>query len=173
MTNKYGVSGTEQRLRNIQDGISKVLTSGKTLPMQGKTLDATALGQLVSNALAPYETVDTDRQNLRVSVAARNSGEAGTKQLIKAIQTAMANAYGEDSSEYQSFGFTPRKKAALTTEQQSLKVERALATRQARGTKGSVQKLAIRGTVNPPTGNTSTSSQSSGNQGNGGGPAPK
>jgi hypothetical protein len=173
MSNNHNASGTELKLRKIQDGISAVLTSGKTLPMQGKTVDATALGQLVSNALAPYETVNTDRQNLRVSVAARNSGEAGTKQLIKAIRTAVANAYGEDSSEYQSFGFTPRKKAVLTSAEQSLKVERALSTRLARGTKGKVQKQAIKGVVNAPAASATPSSSSSGNQGSGGSPAPK
>ncbi|HZU96621.1 MAG TPA: hypothetical protein VFF73_08025 [Planctomycetota bacterium] len=167
-----GPNVTERKLRNIQSGIGAVLTAGKTLPLHGANLDATALGQVVANALAPYESVTNDRQDLRVSVANRRSRETSTKELIKEIQAACLTTFGEASSEYQSFGFMPRKKAALTSEQQALKHERALATRQARGTKGKRQKASIHGTVTPQ-GTTAPATGSPGAGASGSSPAAK
>ncbi|HZU95977.1 MAG TPA: hypothetical protein VFF73_04655 [Planctomycetota bacterium] len=171
-TTDHAPGATERKLRSLQTGLATVLAGGKQMPFRGGTMDLTSLNGIVAASLAPYEAVHVDRQTLTVDVAKRRSGEASAKQLIKDFQFAAATAFGEDSNEYQTLGFKPRKKATLTTEAQSLKVQRSLATRQARGTKGSRQKQSIRGVVNP-SGNTTTTTTATGGTGGGSSPAPK
>src|SRR5579883_606986 len=145
-SNHSSPSRTEQKLRNIQSGIATVLTGGKQLLYGGNMKDANSLDAIVAALLAPYEAVHDDRQALSVSVANRRSNEAAAKQAIEDFKNACLNTFGESSSEYRSFGFEPRKKPApLTAEKHTLKVARNAATRSARGTKGSRQKLAIKG----------------------------
>jgi hypothetical protein len=173
-TNDHAPGGTERKLQAIQSALATVLAGGKQMPFRGGMMDQTALNAIVAASLAPYEAVHADRQTLTVDIATRRSGEASAKQLVKEFQAAATTAFGESSEEFRTFGFAPRKKATLTAEATSLKVQRILATRQARGTKGSRQKQSIHGVVTPPTsGGTTTMTTATGGSGGGSSPAPK
>jgi len=165
--------GMELKLLNIQRGIAAVLAGGKTIPLRGQATGDTVLGPMIAAALAPYVNVTNLRSSLRVGVEARNSNDATVKQLVHDVQIAVETAFGQ-GTEFEQFGFKPRKQAqALTPEQKQLKVEKLRQTRAARKTMGKRQKAAIRGSVDPTSGDTTNAAPTNGNQGNGGGSVAK
>ncbi|HZU95593.1 MAG TPA: hypothetical protein VFF73_02715 [Planctomycetota bacterium] len=162
----------ELKLLNIQRGISAVLTGGKTIPYRGQATDAATLGPIVAAALAPYENVHNVRSALRVGLDARRANVANVKQLVKDIQSAAQAAF-QDGTDYEQFGFKPRKKPSpLTPEEKQVKVEKLRLTRAARHTMGSRQKAAVKG-VTPGNGTTTTGTTTPGGTGNTGGPVTK
>ena len=150
MANNDNPGDMELKLLKLQRGIAQVLVGGKTIPFQGKTADATTLGPLIANALGFFEDVHAKKSSYSESVTTRVSQEPSVKQLVKDIRNGAVAQFGESSSDFKDLGFTPRKKnSELTPEQKQLKVERLRATRKARGTVGSRQRLAIKGVVDP------------------------
>jgi len=150
MANNDNPGDMELKLLKLQRGIAQVLVGGKTIPFQGKTADATTLGPLIANALGFFEDVHAKKSAFSESVATRVSQEPGVKKLIQDIRNGAVAQFGETSSDFQDLGFSPRKKnSELTPEQKQLKTERLRATRQARKSVGSRQRLAIKGVVNP------------------------
>jgi hypothetical protein len=164
----------ELKLLNIQRGIAAVLAGGKTIPFRGQATGDTVLGPMIAAALAPYVNVTNLRSSLRVGVEARNSNDATVKQLVHDVQIAVETAFGQ-GTEFEQFGFKPRKQAqALTPEQKQLKVEKLRQTRAQRHTMGKRQKAAIKGgVVNPPASDTTNAAPTNGTQGNGGGSVAK
>jgi len=75
---------------------------------------------------------------------------------LKSVKATAGGALGNTSQKYQNLGFTPPKERKTTTSaEKAVAATKNLATREARGTKGSRQKAAIHGTVpaitTPPT----------------------
>jgi hypothetical protein len=62
----------------------------------------------------------------------------------------VAAAFGENSQQYASLGFAPRKPAQQTVESKAQAHLKMLATRKARQTLGKVQKAKIHGVVPAP-----------------------
>ena len=149
MTKKDKAKGMERKLLNIQRGIETVLMAGKTIPYRGQPSDAATVGPIVAAALAPYESVHAVRSALRVAIEARRAHKAYVKQLVKDIQSAAAAAF-QEGTDYEQFGFKPRKQPApLTPEKKQLRLERLRSTRAARHTMGSRQRAAVKGVVDP------------------------
>jgi hypothetical protein len=69
---------------------------------------------------------------------------APTRTLVKVV---LQSKYGKTSTQMLAFGFTPDKVPAKSAESKTVGAVKAKATRAARGTKGSKQKLAITGNV--------------------------
>jgi hypothetical protein len=143
--------GTELKLLNIQLGIQEVLTQGKTMTFRGMASDASTLGGTAASFLAPYKAVEEQRATLRSTIQTRRSQSLDARKWAKDFQIGALATFGEDSVEYQKFGFKPRKaNAALTPEKKQLKVERLRATRKARNTLGSRERQAVKGNVPTP-----------------------
>jgi hypothetical protein len=74
-----------------------------------------------------------------------------TSTTLKVVKTTTGAALGTGSQKYQDLGFPAAKRRKTTTAaEKALAAERNVATREARGTKGSRQKAAIHGTVPAP-----------------------
>jgi hypothetical protein len=63
------------------------------------------------------------------------------------IKSTLVGRFGKSSKTLLKFGFVPAKQAVTTTKAMSIGVAKRQATRDARGTKGKKQKLAIKGSV--------------------------
>jgi hypothetical protein len=71
--------------------------------------------------------------------------------LLKALRNYIALAYGTNSQTYVDFGFAQPTKAKPSTETRAAALAQSRATREARGTMGKKQRLAIKGVVQPVT----------------------
>ena len=71
------------------------------------------------------------------------------RAVRQAVKLGAAATFGNTSTDYQALGFESPKLRKTTIAVRAESVDKAQATRTARGTKGSRQKRAIRGTVRP------------------------
>jgi hypothetical protein len=101
-------------------------------------------------------------QSLADAIAAVNSAQAGARTAVAAMRAVRANvnpviteftkwlhaSFGTAASTLADFGLQPPKaKTPITAEAKTAAVAKRAATRQARGTAGKKQKLAVKGNV--------------------------
>jgi hypothetical protein len=96
--------------------------------------------QAAEDTKASYKAWRGDVQSERAVLA-----EVSPKRA--AIRTTMEGRYGKGSTQLMQLGFTPRKPSTKTVQAKAAGVVKGKATRAARGTRGSKQKLAITGNV--------------------------
>jgi hypothetical protein len=80
-------------------------------------------------------------------VQADRDERAKTKAYVDGVKQALQVVLSGSIDGLADFGLTARKVRVLTPEQKAVAAAKAKATRAARGTKGSVQKKAIKGSV--------------------------
>ena len=142
---------SEEDLRALKEGIPQAFTPGKTIFFRGGNLDQASFLQLVTTALAPYDSVNSLHMQLHQGVAARDAQEEAAAQFVRDAKASAIVSFGENSPEFSVMGFKAKKKAApLTLEQKQLKQARIKATRKARGTMSRKQKEKIKGVVPTP-----------------------
>jgi hypothetical protein len=130
----------------IIDHLPSVL--GKALiPMNGKTMNGTQLVALLQGHLDAIATVDHLRAQTKTAVQGERTERATVKAAVLCIRNYVALAFGEQSTQFTSLGFVPRKQAVKSAEVKAQAVKKQLATREARHTMGSVQRSKIFGTV--------------------------
>ena len=101
-------------------------------------------------------------QGLETALAAANTAQASAKDALSSLRTTEASAspviqayvryvratYGSSTQNLADFGLAPPKaRAPLTSEEKAAAAAKSRATREARGTKGKKQKLAVTGNV--------------------------
>jgi hypothetical protein len=140
-------STTQAHDAQVIQGIRKNLQTASSLPLAGTTHTPATLTQLVQSRIDAANAVATARAGWLDAVAKYRALSAHVSLVVNGLRQYVINAFGEESPVLADFGFTPRKKAALTTEQKVARAKKAAATREARGTKGKVQKKAVKGSV--------------------------
>jgi hypothetical protein len=108
------------------------MTASQTVALVQSHLDATAR---VANLRAQLKAAIQTEDALRVTV----------KSAVICIRSGVAAAFGEQSTQYASLGFEPRKPAEKSAKTKAEAVEKALATRAARHTMGKRQRAKIIG----------------------------
>jgi hypothetical protein len=104
-----------------------------------------AVAVLVSHK-ASTATVGTTDIAYHAAVAADKALFVQAKDVLAAIEIGSAAAFGVNSTEVATLGFASKKRAAPSAETVAEAVEKAKATRAARGTGGKKQKAKIKGT---------------------------
>jgi hypothetical protein len=113
-----------------------------------KAADVIAIYQGCLNSRA---TLSTKRAEVKQAMNDRADAEDQRLEADRALKPWVINQFGAGSQQAVDFGFPPAKKAVRNVENKTHAVALALATREARGTKGKKQKLAIKGTLPVPT----------------------
>jgi hypothetical protein len=144
---KSNRSTTQARDAQVILGIQKDLKTASSLPLGGTTYTPATLTQLVQSRIDAANAVANARALWLDAVAKYKALSAQVTLVVNGLRQYAVNAFGAESPVLADFGFTPRKKAALTTEQKVARARKAAATRAARGTKGKVQKKAVKGSV--------------------------
>jgi hypothetical protein len=144
---KSNRSTTQARDAQVIAGMQKDLKTTSSLPLGGTTYTPTTLTQLVQSRIDAANAVANARAGWLDAVARYRVLSAQVSLVVNGLRQYVINAFGEESPVLADFGFTPRKKAVLTTEQKVARARKAAATRAARGTKGKVQKKAVKGSV--------------------------
>ena len=128
-------------------GIKKDLQNVSSVPLAGSAYPTATLEQLIQSRIDAANTVASARAQWLEAVAAYKSLNTKVTPLVRALRQYLVNVYGPDSTVLVDFGFTSSKRKTLTSDEQVARVEKAAATRKARGTMGKKQKAKIKGAV--------------------------
>src|SRR5580693_4506894 len=95
-------------------GIKKDLANASSLSLGGTTFTPATLVQLVQSRIDMANTVASARANWLDATAKYKALDAQVTLVVAGLRQYVINAFGADSTVLADFGFTPRKKAALT-----------------------------------------------------------
>jgi hypothetical protein len=133
----------------FQAGTNKNFAANKTLAFGGYSFTATALDAAFQRNIDAHDQSDADKLTAHASLVKAEQSEQTTAPIRAAYKAWLIAFYGPSSPTLADFGIAPKKpRRALTTEQQTVKVQKLRATREARGTLGKREKAGIHGTVN-------------------------
>jgi hypothetical protein len=142
---------SNQNTRRIE-ALQKYVTSAKTeIPVGGAVLKPADVIAVFQDDTDNRKEVTATRAAYGAAVATRDASELKRQVTDEALKGWVLNRFGETSTEAKEFGYAPRKRATVTAEKRANAVKLNLATREARGTVGKKQKLAIKGSLDTAT----------------------
>jgi hypothetical protein len=128
--------------------------AGATIMLGGVSITVSDLIAELTSFLAQLTAVSTTRNAWQQQVQLARTAEVSRIDPLRAqLASYMDATFGETSSVLTDFGLKPRKKPVRSAQNKATAAEKMLATREARGTKGSRQKAGIHGvlpTATPP-----------------------
>jgi hypothetical protein len=130
-------------------GVQKHLLNVPSLPVAGSTYTPADLVKLVQSRIDSAGVVAAANANRHATVVAHDALGTKLTPILRGLRQYVLNVFGETSPVLADFGFTPPKTATRTPEEKAAAAAKALATRKARGTMGSKQKKAVKGTTAP------------------------
>ena len=153
----------------ISNSSAAVLTSSETkivnnlpavlgkvsIPINGKIMTVPQVVALIQSHLDATAHVASLRAQLKAAIQNEDTLHATVKAAVICIRGYVAAAYGEQSTQYASLGFAPRKPAQKSAKTKAQAVDKLLATRAARHTMGKQQRAKIFGDL-PATSDEST-----------------
>jgi hypothetical protein len=116
-----------------------------SIPISGKVMTAAQIVALIQSHLDATAHVASLRAQLKAAIQTEDTLHATVKAAVICIRSYVAAAYGEQSSQYASLGFDPRKPAQKSAKTKAQAVDKLLATRAARHTMGKQQRAKIFG----------------------------
>jgi hypothetical protein len=126
-------------LANYQPNDPFVLASG--------TMTRDELIASFQSFVTAAETTKSSNATWRQDVQNERAIEATVAPIRADVKNVLVARYGKSGATLTQYGFAPQKAAVRTTLSKTTALAKAEATRKARGTKGSVQKLAVTGNV--------------------------
>ncbi len=141
-TNKTKITVLDQK---IIEALASTLKTA-TITLAGDAYKAKDLQAQFQAEVDAVKATEAARTAYQQAVLAEQTVTAEATALRKALRSYLIGTYGATSATVAAFGFAP-KEATVTVETKALAIKKRAATRVARGTKGSKQKKAIKGTV--------------------------
>ncbi|MGH7270137.1 MAG: hypothetical protein ACREJ3_06865 [Polyangiaceae bacterium] len=125
-------------------GVQKNMQNVPSLQIMGKAYTMAEAIKLIQSRIDAVNAAGSARANWHDATATYKALNAQVTQVVRGLRLYALNAFGQNSPVLADFGFTPPKKATLTPEQQVARAAKAAATRKARGTMGTKQRLPLR-----------------------------
>jgi hypothetical protein len=148
MSTKQNNSTVSEMLTKRIGGIKKYLTDPNTvIPIAGKQCHPSDVLALFQGDVDARAAVDTAHAGVTSAIAGRKTADANRRDADSALKTFIVHLYGATSVQAQEFGYPPPKPRSTTVAAKAAAIQKGAATREARGTKGSVQKAEITGTM--------------------------
>jgi len=142
------VAGANKRLAAMK----KYVTDRKvTIPLAGKLLKPAQVAAIFQESIDTQAAVAEKLAAYKGAILQRDAAEKRRLAADEAMKGWVLQLFGDGSTEASEFGYAARRRPEISAEDRARAVERRRATREARGTIGKKQKLAIRGVV-PPVG---------------------
>jgi hypothetical protein len=129
--------------RKIVEAIQKHLSGNVTF--SGVKYTPSQLAKMFQGGIDIADATDAARKQWAVAVAAEKSNQTSLTGVQSSLRNYVAATYGETSTEFADFGFTPRKVRTVDVDKKAAARAKRLATRKARNTMGSRQKLKVTG----------------------------
>jgi hypothetical protein len=133
----------QQRLQMVRDATAKVLPATTELQLDGQSVKVSDFLTSLDSALATFAATNAAKAALKQTQSDRTQKIASVEAQVGYLKTYLVSLWGKGSPQLAPFGFTPKARTPLTSEQKALKAAKAALTRKARGTKGSKQKLGV------------------------------
>jgi hypothetical protein len=133
--------------QKMADGFTKHAQTIPSLIIAGTSYKAADIFAVLQARLSTATAAQSTRSLWRNAVKADTDERAKTKPFIDGVRQALQVALAGSIDGLADFGLTPRKVRVVTPEKKAIAAAKAKATREARGTKGSVQKKAVKGAV--------------------------
>ncbi len=131
----------QERLRAVEDYLDPAVT----MAVAGQLLTKKQVAARYQRCLDARSRVVAAQAALKGALAERDAAEKERQLTDPALRAWVTGLFGMGSAEFRAFGFVPDKKGHRSAEVQARAAERALATRAARKTMGSKQRLKIKG----------------------------
>ena len=144
-TKKTTNSSFMTELQNMVNGlINDVPSSLRSMNVGGSSMTLPQVLAQMQAMLLLFTNVASARQAFQAAVAAKKAGLVSAHAFYSNVVTNLKQVFGTNQAQLALFGIKPPKaKAQATTTTKAIAAAKRAATRQARGTKGSKQKLAI------------------------------
>ncbi len=139
-------SHRQARDRKVLAAIGKYFAK-RTIIVNGVTHTGKTLQAVFQRALDAVDALDAARASAHSALKEQQHAEAEANAMYDALKSTVAVAAGQDSTEYNEFGFAPRRAAKKSAEAKAQAVIKQRATREARHTMGPDQKAHIHGEV--------------------------
>ncbi len=133
----------QQRFQQVRDAAAKYLPATAEVLLDGKSVKVPDMLSVLDAALATYAPATEARSALKQTQDDRTQKVAAARQEVVQLKAYLLTAWGKGSPQLAAFGFEPKARTPLTSEDSALKAAKAKLTRKARGTKGSQQKLEV------------------------------
>jgi hypothetical protein len=147
-TNSRDKSGTATLAGKLAAGTAKHLGAGTQVLMLGSTFTPADITSKLTQIVTLRAAADAAKASSAGKVAAEKQQLPALRAFMSAYTAYVHTAFNSVPDVLADFGLTPKKApAALSAEAQAAAVAKRNATRDARGTKGSKQKKAIKGDV--------------------------
>jgi hypothetical protein len=134
--------------QKMADGFAKHAQTIPSLIIAGTSYKAADIASVLQARVSTSTAAQSSRAFWQNAVKADTDERAKTKPIIDGVRQALLVALAGSIDGLADFGLTPHKVPVVTPEKKAIAAAKAKATRQARGTKGSVQKKAVKGAVN-------------------------
>ena len=160
MANTKNRTNQQGKDQQIIDGIKKDLQTMSSLSLGGATYTPASLEALIQSRIDAVNEVNTAKATWQNAAKAYTALNTLATVVVRDLKALVIGAFGGASPKLADFGFSPRKVTVRTPEQKAAAAAKAKATRKARNTMGPKAKLAVKGTVAPPTAPSATASPS-------------
>ena len=140
------VSTCSQRIT----ALTKLVKAKTEIPINGEPLKLADLLGIYQAAIDTRSALITSRAALDKDLVARDSAEVTRRATDAGLKAWITTQFGARSTQAQELGFAPANPQAKTAEVKFVAVQKMLATREARGTKGKRQREKIKGTIVAP-----------------------
>ena len=151
LATKNPVNRANIKARNakIQAGIQKDLATQAQISLAGAAYTPSSLQAVFQADSDAIDAADTARKALQQAVVNEKAAHAKTAVVLSALRSYLLATFGKQAvTVLGDFGFNaPKSTAIKTVATKAAAVAKAKATRAARGTKGSVEKLTVKGNL--------------------------
>ncbi len=130
--------------------LTKLVKPKTEISINGQPIKLADLIAIYQAAIDTRSALVTSRAALDKDLEARDSAEATRRATDQGLKAWITTQFGAGSPEAQELGFTSTNPRAKTAETKFVAVQKMLATREARGTKGKRQREKIKGTIVAP-----------------------
>jgi hypothetical protein len=128
-------------------GVTKHLGSTTQVTLLGSSFTPADLTTKLQQVVSLQSDVDAAKAATKSKLTAQKTSMTSLRPLMGALVAYVKASFGGQPDALADFGIHPKPRAAPTVEAKAAAVAKRAATRAARGTKGSVQKQAVKGDV--------------------------
>ena len=135
------------RAQQLGAGVAKHLAGVTQVTLTGGSFTPADLTTKLQQVVSVQADVDAAKGAVKGKLATQATALAALRPLMGWLVAYVKLVYGSQPEILADFGIHPKARAVLTVEQKAAAAAKRASTRAARGTKGSVQKKAVKGDV--------------------------
>jgi hypothetical protein len=136
------IGAFEQKLQEMEAGITKVIPQGSTLVVERSPQTAAQMADRLKAYLQMFADARDKKYQARRQIGALHQKLPEAHQYYMDLKTTLVAFFGRGSPELSQFGISVRQRKPLTSEQKAVAHAKALNTRKVRHTLGRKQHLA-------------------------------